>query len=189
VGQWWISRAVARVAGFLLLAPRLIKKGELKLQDQPTYKIARVGMGAVLVKGEDVREVLESRTGAEIEDVRKKSFIDLLWGMGVISPLLGLFGTVTGLSFAFFSIVSASPDSSTLLQELSSGIFESLFTTIWGLTAGVLAMLVYYYYNYKLDRLYAVWQMFASAIIDQYTYKFNSVDPAAGGGEGDTTRA
>lgn len=136
----------------------------------PTFRIARVGIGAVN-KEKDIREVLESRAGAELEHLRRRSFIDLLWAIGVTAPLLGLFGTVTGLSYAFSTIIGTAPKDLAILQDLSKGIFEALFTTIWGLIAGILCMLSYYYYNYKLDRVYSCWQMFASDFVDRFIYQ------------------
>jgi biopolymer transport protein ExbB len=144
-----------------------------KPKDLPTFRIARVGIAALKKADskESVQDAMESRIVAEVENLRKRSFIDLLWAVGVAAPLLGLFGTVTGLSFSFLTIVDTPPDDPMIIKLLSAGIFEALFTTIWGLIAGVLSILSYYYYNYKLDRVHSTWQMYAMEFVDRFKYE------------------
>lgn len=143
---------------------------DTKEYEAPTFYILRAGLLSLKLGCDETREVLESRSGTEMENLRKCSYIDLLWGMGVTAPLLGLFGTVTGLSYSFFGIYSSSM-SNDMIQKLSGGINEALFTTIWGLVVGILAMMSYYYYNYKLERAYSVWQSMIADFLDSFCYK------------------
>jgi len=109
---------------------------------------------------------MELTIAAEEEELKKRSYIEILWAIGVTTPLLGLFGTVTGISQSFMKICSSTAGDPQLISTLSGGIFEALFTTIYGLIAGITLMLVFYYYNYKLDRVSVIWVTFASQYVD-----------------------
>ncbi len=62
--------------------------------------------------------------------------------ISVISPLMGLLGTVLGMIGVFEAIASSSsPDPS----ELASGIGSALFTTILGLVVAIPTLMVYYF--------------------------------------------
>ncbi len=78
--------------------------------------------------------------------VQDLSYIRLI---SVISPLLGLLGTVLGMVDVFQAIAeSASPDPA----ELASGIWSALLTTILGLSVAVPTLIVYYYLLLKFKR-------------------------------------
>ena len=45
-----------------------------------------------------------------------------------------------------------------MVQNLAGGIYEALWTTIEGLAVGVMLMLVYYFYQNKLNWIYSKWE-------------------------------
>lgn len=64
------------------------------------------------------------------------------------SPLLGLLGTVTGMIKAFQAIsVHGTGDASVL----ALGISEALYTTAGGLIVAIPSMIIYNYFNKKID--------------------------------------
>jgi biopolymer transport protein ExbB/TolQ len=74
--------------------------------------------------------------------------------------LLGLLGTVTGISKSFDDL-SMLPDNASqkeLIHQLAGGIHEALWTTIEGLIFGITFMLIYYYYQKKLEWVYSKWE-------------------------------
>ena len=77
-----------------------------------------------------------------------------------MAPLVGLFGTATGIShaFAMLTMLQADITQTTLVRRLASGIFEALWTTIEGLFVGIILMLLYYYYQNKLSWIYSKWE-------------------------------
>lgn len=100
-------------------------------------------------------------TSAQIQAAIEEAVDTVRWrfrrsirAMGVISnagPLLGLLGTVLGISRAF-SVVSkqgALGDPS----ALAGGISEALLTTCFGLVVAIPMLLAYHYYLGKLDNL------------------------------------
>jgi len=160
------------------------KKSRLLFKDIPCVRLAKTASYPYKTY-QEINAALELRVVAEEEDLRKRSFIELLWGLGVTAPLVGLFGTVTGISQSFRQIMDRSPSEEFIMQNLSGGIFEALFTTIFGLIVGILLMLAYYYYNYKLDRIHSIWVNFAGEFLDQFKMYQNSTGgspPAPSGG-------
>jgi biopolymer transport protein ExbB len=66
-----------------------------------------------------------------------------------IAPMLGFFGTVTGMVRAFFDMANAG--SNVDITLLSSGIYEALVTTVAGLSVGIPILLAYNYLVAKVD--------------------------------------
>ncbi len=140
---------------------------------------ARIILSAVTsLKGKrEVEKAIEVRILAEEEELRKRSFLEVLWALGVTAPLVGLFGTVTGISQSFKVIKDAAVDDRSMMNELAGGINEALYTTICGLIVGILFMLVFYWYNYKLERIHSIWVMFASEFVDQLKHMVQKSAP------------
>ena len=143
----------------------------IKMQEHlPTLQIIRAGLENHELGGyrwlevsQEVDRAIENRAASELETLRRKSYIDWLWNLGTLAPLVGLFGTASGIShaFAMLSITmgrGADVTQSTIVRRLSGGIFEALWTTIEGLFVGILFMLIYYYYHNKLNWIYAKWE-------------------------------
>jgi biopolymer transport protein ExbB/TolQ len=108
----------------------------------------------------DVDRAIENRATSEIEKLRRKSFMDWLWNFGTLAPLIGLFGTATGISHAFSTMkdLPLHSDQVAMTRNLAGGIFEALWTTIFGLVVAILLMLFYYFYQNKLSRIYSKWE-------------------------------
>ncbi|RMF62244.1 MAG: MotA/TolQ/ExbB proton channel family protein [Calditrichaeota bacterium] len=149
----------------------LLKKGVFDLRKGlkpfPTSRIIHAGLGIHRMNGyrwlrptEEVKRAFEDRASNEIESLKRKSRIEWFWNYGALAPLVGLFGTVTGITFAFqqLSETGVTPDFVNTIQHLSSGIFEALWTTIFGLANGIFFLMVYYYFKHKLDWIYSKWE-------------------------------
>ncbi|MBP7460344.1 MAG: MotA/TolQ/ExbB proton channel family protein [Candidatus Delongbacteria bacterium] len=79
--------------------------------------------------------------------------LEYFWNMSALTPSLGLLGTVTGIAGAFNNIAqNSSIESQVLIQSLSGGINEALYTTIFGLFFGIPLMLIYFGLKYLLDK-------------------------------------
>jgi len=75
----------------------------------------------------------------------KGKTLELIAYIAAITPLLGLFGTVTGIQNAFSNLVRQNITGTQLISSISGGISEALFTTIWGLIFGILLGIGYYF--------------------------------------------
>jgi biopolymer transport protein ExbB len=71
--------------------------------------------------------------------------------VGRIAPMLGLTGTVTGLTRAFRTVAALKQVADPSL--LASGIWEALITTIAGLFIGIPALIAYHLYDNRLQSL------------------------------------
>lgn len=134
-----------------------------------TARIIRAGLANHEINGfkfmaasQEVDRAIENRAMMELEQLKGKSKIEWLWNLGATAPLIGLFGTVTGISISFRNLAAQSQrgavDSSAKITELAGGINEALWTTIFGLTAGILLVVLYYVFKNKLDWIYGKWE-------------------------------
>jgi biopolymer transport protein TolQ len=82
--------------------------------------------------------------------------------VAVISPLLGLLGTVIGVMDAFLGISSTG---SAGIDAVAPGIAEALITTAFGLVAAIPAAIAYNYYVSRLQRFSGELEGFASEFI------------------------
>jgi len=109
---------------------------------------------------QEIDRAIENTAAAEKEQMDGVS-LNLLWAVGGICPMLGLFGTIVGIYSAFGCLSEAINEGLEMAQALpmlSKGINEALLTTIWGLMLGVPMMAGYYYFKAKSDWIYAKWQ-------------------------------
>ena len=107
----------------------------------------------------EVDRAIENRAQSEIQILQEHSSLDWLWNYGALAPLLGLFGTVTGITKVFLEISTQSLTSAPaeMVTKLAGGIFEALWTTIYGLVVGIVLMIVYYYFKNRLEWIYNKW--------------------------------
>jgi len=140
---------------------------ELKFEKYPTGKIILAGLGSYELGGfnwfevtKEVDRAIENFAASERERLKRKSLLDWLWNIGTLSPLIGLFGTATGISHAFSELTYIKLDvtQTELVKKLAGGIYEALWTTIEGLAIGVVMMLLYFYYQNKLNWIYSKWE-------------------------------
>ncbi|MCD6167455.1 MotA/TolQ/ExbB proton channel family protein [bacterium] len=153
---WWVEVGVKEIDKLT----NKIKK--LNWEEIPTVRIIRAGLAnhqangiRLLESSAEVDRAIENRASAELEQLKRKSRLDWLWNLGTTAPLLGLFGTVTGISVAFEKIAVAERTS---VKFLAGGINEALWTTILGLTVGIFLIILYYWYRNKLEWIYGKWE-------------------------------
>lgn len=88
------------------------------------------------------------KMAAAVEIKRMKQFMNVLDTMVTVSPLLGIFGTVTGIIRAFEAMgVSGAQNP----VAVSSGIAEALITTATGLLIAIPSVAFFNYFNSKIE--------------------------------------
>jgi len=97
---------------------------------------------------EGVEKAIEDAGEREVDKL-KRSLRGLSF-IAYISPLLGLLGTVYGMIRAFRMSTEAGMGKA---EVLASGIYEALVTTAAGLTIAIPVLLVYQYFNNRVDAL------------------------------------
>lgn len=106
----------------------------------PLITIVREIVSTHAQHSDDIRAEVSYLFNRNFESVNKS----LCWIklVSVISPLLGLLGTVLGMIGVFRTIAqNAAPDAA----MLAAGIWEALITTVMGLTVAVPILMLYYF--------------------------------------------
>ncbi|MFH1644408.1 MAG: MotA/TolQ/ExbB proton channel family protein [bacterium] len=82
--------------------------------------------------------------------IEEEKYLPVLGTSAVVSPLIGLFGTVWGLIHAFINI---SQEKSADISVVAPGIAEALTTTLAGLIVAIPAMVAFHYFSNELRKL------------------------------------
>jgi biopolymer transport protein ExbB/TolQ len=150
----------------------LIKKWIKKLDDEfmqyPTARIFRQTLESHYNHGlfsDEVERDFENLAVFELEMLSQDSHYEWLLTISQICPLLGLFGTVTGISASFMEISKAKLSQGDLIQKLSSGIFEALWTTIEGLLFGIAFLFIYNYCHRHIAKINSIWHKYYTELI------------------------
>jgi len=106
-------------------------------------------------------EIDRAVTKSAISELNQmKQGLDWIWTISGIAPMIGLFGTVIGISKSFDAISKASGglEQSAILTSLAGGINEALYTTIVGLIIGVASIILFYYFKERIDKYSILWE-------------------------------
>ena len=119
-----------------------------KKANSPMLKIAEVALINADKSKEDLKSAIEESGRMEAAVLEK--FLTALQTIAVISPLLGLLGTVTGMINVFKTIVFEGTGNAAVL---AGGISEALLTTAAGLTIAIPTIVFYNLFNKKVENL------------------------------------
>jgi biopolymer transport protein ExbB len=98
---------------------------------------------------DEMKSAMENRGGVEITKFQQKVGW-ILW-LSNVGPLLGLFGTVTGM-IAAFNVIKALGAAVTP-KDLATGISAALITTFDGLVVSIPAVTAYQYFRDKVVKI------------------------------------
>jgi biopolymer transport protein ExbB len=96
---------------------------------------------------EEIEKAVESSAGIEVAKMERNLVI--LATMGKLAPLLGFYGTVTGMIKAFESIAKAGMGDPAVV---AGGIAEALITTAAGLTIAIPTVFAQYLFVHRINR-------------------------------------
>ena len=117
--------------------------------NSPVAKIMKAGIVKYGASREDIKEAMEGASLYEIPKLEKR--LSVLSTIAHLAPLLGLLGTVVGMTVSFQAIQTRSlamnPASS---GDLAGGIWQALLTTVFGLIVAIPTLLAY---NYCIARV------------------------------------
>ena len=112
----------------------------------------RVMHAAVLRHGASRSELKEIvQEAGQLEVPKLERHLGMLAGLGVLAPLLGLLGTVTGMIEVFSTISTQSGLTSS--TDLAAGIYQSLLTSAAGLIVAIPCALGYSYLSARVNEL------------------------------------
>jgi len=98
-----------------------------------------------------VEKALEDATAEQTARLMRR--VEYLAVIGGIAPMLGLLGTVIGLTFAFHEV--ASTQGVARAADLADGIYHALVSTVGGLIVAIPAMAMYAAFRNRVDQLAA----------------------------------
>ena len=126
---------------------------------------SRIAIAALQKAGEPpqkIREVAQAAGSREASHLSQK--IGYLSDLGVITPMLGLLGTVLGMILAFKAIGIGEVGGRHLL--LAEAIHKAMITTAAGLVIGIPAMACFYYFRGKLLRIVTDMEQVSEEVAD-----------------------
>jgi biopolymer transport protein ExbB len=127
--------------------------------------------------------VLENRT--DIEDMRQElitvteeasvdylgRLLNVLGTIGVLSPLMGLLGTIIGMIRAFDAIAQAGAGDP---AAVASGISEALITTASGLIVAIPAIVFHRYLSSRADKAFKQIELYCHAFANTLLVRFTA---------------
>ena len=102
--------------------------------------------GLSLTQLEALRLIMEKAEGEELDDLGRG--LQWLAIIGSVSPLLGLMGTVIGITNVFLGITAAGGSN---IMAVAPGVGEALITTVAGLAVAIPAVIAYNYFAAQLE--------------------------------------
>ena len=113
-------------------------KALCKNTDSPLARMVEKGLQRIGKPLRDIDAAIENVGNLELFKLEKN--LSTLATISGAAPMLGFFGTVTGMIQAFFDMSNAP---SVTPKLLAGGIYQALMTTAFGLFIGILAFLAY----------------------------------------------
>jgi biopolymer transport protein ExbB len=136
---------------------------------------AAIAIGVKQAAAEGVKDLIRvaSRIGSE-QLARMESGLRTLAWLGNTAPLLGLFGTITGMIKAFKVIEDAGGKVDA--QALAGGIWEAMLTTGAGLAVAIPVLLLLHFLEGMVDRRAKSMQRVASILIERLPHASESFE-------------
>jgi len=113
-------------------------KALARSHNSPTARMVEKGVLRIGKPLQDITVAIENVGKLELFQLEKK--LAILATIAGVAPMIGFFGTVTGMIRAFYSMATAEQISPNLL---AGGIYEALITTAAGLAVGIVALIGY----------------------------------------------
>lgn len=136
---------------------------------------AAIAIGVKQAAADGVKDLIRvaSRIGSE-QLARMESGLRTLAWLGNTAPLLGLFGTITGMIKAFRVIEEAGGKVDA--QALAGGIWEAMLTTGAGLAVAIPVLLLLHFLEGMVDRRAKSMQRVASILIERLPHASESFE-------------
>lgn len=148
-----LKRATTRPEEFLSKVKAKVQQGDVQgarllcnSENTPVSRMIEKGLSRIGSPLKNIEVAIENVGKVEIYLLERN--MNVLATISGAAPMIGFFGTVTGMIQAFISI--AQEEGSVSPKLLSSGIYEAMVTTAAGLFVGIIA---YIGYNYLVAQL------------------------------------
>ena len=106
--------------------------------DSPVARMVEKGLLRIGKPLNDIEAAIENVGNLEIFKLEKN--LSTLASIAGAAPMIGFFGTVTGMIIAFYKMAS---EQNVTPDVLAGGIYQALITTAFGLAIGIMAFIGY----------------------------------------------
>ena len=106
--------------------------------DSPVARMVEKGLQRIGKPLRDINAAIENVGNLEVFKLEKN--LSTLASIAGAAPMIGFFGTVTGMILAFFTMAT---EENVTPDVLAEGIYQALITTAFGLFIGILAFVGY----------------------------------------------
>ena len=126
-----------------------------------------------------VREIAETEGSTQAASLQHR--IVYLADIGMLSPMIGLLGTVIGIIRAFTQLASHQTGDAARTTLLAGGVGEALIATAGGLILGITSMAFYAFFRGRVQRLISDLEISSTHILGLLALNYsNRRDTAAG---------
>lgn len=125
-------------------------------EDTPIAHMIGKGVSRIGKSMNDINATIENQANLEVQKM-EKGLVALATISGA-APMLGFLGTVTGMITTFKDLA----DGNTAAGEMAGGLYEAMFTTAFGLAAGIIAYVAYNILNGMIDKV--IFKIAASSV-------------------------
>lgn len=129
--------------------------------DSPLGEILAAGLLNSKHGRDIMKESIEESASHVIHDMEK--YLSLLGTIAVISPLLGLLGTVVGIIEAFMAVTSTGLNDPSML---AGGISKALITTAGGIIVAIPAMVLHRWFHRHIQNMTVEMEQQAIKLVD-----------------------
>jgi len=123
-------------------------KNLCKNADTPIASMVEKGLSRIGKPLKDISVAIENVGNLEVS--RLENRLATLATISGAAPMIGFFGTVTGMIMAFYTMASAN---NVTPQALAGGIYQALLTTAFGLLIGIGAFMGYNFLVAKVQKV------------------------------------
>ena len=129
--------------------------------EAPFAMVVRAGLEKAGRTEKQISGVMERQIAMEVGKLERLTSI--VGTIGNIAVYVGLFGTVLGIIRAFHDISLAGTGG---MDVVIGGVAEALITTATGLAVAVPSVVLYNYFNRRIERFVADMELAASEVLD-----------------------
>jgi len=144
IDQHFMNNIRANVAAGNIAAARSL----CQATDSPVSRLVEKGLQRIGKPLRDIDAAVENAGNLEVFRLEKN--LSSLASIAGAAPMVGFFGTVTGMILAFYKMASQQNVTPSLL---AGGIYQALLTTAFGLAIGIFAFVGYNLLVSKVDKV------------------------------------
>ena len=153
IDQGFIQQIKSHVMGGNIAAAKALCANT----DTPAARMVEKGIMRLGRPTKDIEAAIENVGNLELFKLEKN--LPTLASIAGVAPMVGFFGTVTGMIMAFYKM---STEQNITPDVLAGGIYQALITTAFGLFVGILALIGYNLLVAKINKV--VFKMEATTV-------------------------